>query len=165
MAKNIFQTLKRCPECCKQIEVTKIKEPHKCHHGKCPSCHDIVDLRNHQCFIKPIGKEEDKGKKKNKKTRKRHLKINPQASTYEELPLFAYADFEAMVNEDGTHLPILVCAQTSEDNIFHTFYGENCTEAFLKFLTQKTVDRYGEEREVLCLFHNLKGYDAMLLQN
>lgn len=67
-----------------------------------------------------------------------------------------------MVNEDGTHLPILVCAQTSEDNIF---YGENCTEAFLKFLTQNTVDRYGEEREVLCLFHNLKGYDAMLLQN
>ena len=35
---------------------------------------------------------------------------------YEEPPIFVYADYKAMISEDGTHLPICVCAQTSENN-------------------------------------------------
>ena len=55
---------------------------------------------------------------------------------YEEPPIFIYADFESMIAEDNTYIPVLVCALTSEDYTFETYYGENCTADFLNFLTQ-----------------------------
>ena len=109
--------------------------------------------------------KEDQRKKKTKATLKRHRKKNPLASVYEEPPIFVYADFESMIAEDNTHIPVLVCALTSEDYTFETYYGENCTADFLNFLTQLTEDEYGDPREVICIFHNLKGYDSMFLQH
>ena len=44
-------------------------------------------------------------------------------------------------------------------------YGENCTTDFLNFLTQLNEDEYGDPCEVICIFHNLKGYDSMFLQH
>ena len=63
-------------------------------------------------------------------------KKNPLALLYEEPPIFVYADFESMIAEDNTHIPVLVCALTSEDYNFETYYGENCTADLLNFLTQ-----------------------------
>ena len=77
-----------------------------------------------------------RSKKKTKATLKRHRKKNPLASVYEEPPIFIYADFESMIAEDNTYIPVLVCALTSEDYTFETYYGENCTADFLNFLTQ-----------------------------
>ena len=84
---------------------------------------------------------------------------------YEEPPIFVYADYEAMISEDGTHLPICVCAQTSENNTSYTFYGDDCSKQFLEFLTNLTEDQYKEPREVICIFHNLKGYDSIFIQH
>ena len=82
-----------------------------------------------------------------------------------EPPVFVYADFEAMLSADKTHLPILVCALTSLSDTFSCFYGSECTAHFLAFLTELTVDAYGEDRQVICIFHNLKGYDAVFLKH
>ena len=84
---------------------------------------------------------------------------------YEEPPIFVYADYEAMISEDATHLPICVCAQTSENNTSYTFYGDDCSKQFLEFLTNLTEDQYKEPHEVICIFHNLKEYDSIFIQH
>lgn len=70
-------------------------------------------------------------------------------------PVFVYADFEAILSADMTHLPILVYALTSLSDTFSCFYGSECTAQFLAFLTELTVNAY----------YNLKGYDAVFLQH
>lgn len=50
-----------------------------------------------------------------------------------------------MLSANETHLPILVCALTSLSDTFSCFYGSECTAQFLVFLTELTVDAYGEE--------------------
>ena len=163
--KKICDSLVQCPICRKEFQTSASKEPHQCYFDKCSVCHEYVKLTEHKCFIQPVATKEDQRKKKTKATLKRHRKKNPLAAVYEEPPIFVYADFESMIAEDNTHIPVLVCALTSEDDTFKTYYGENCTADFLNFLTQLTEDEYGDPREVICIFHNLKGYDSMFLQH
>lgn len=70
-----------------------------------------------------------------------------------------------MLFPDKIHLPILVCAATSLSDTIYSFYGSDCTADFLAFLTLLTVNEYGEDRDVICIFHNLKGYDLVFLQH
>ena len=85
-----------------------------------------------------------------------HRKINPDTSVYVDPPVFVYAYFEAMLTPGKTHLPILVCAATSVSDTIHSFYGPECTEEFLAFLTELTVNEYGEERPVICIFQRVR---------
>ena len=100
-AKNICMTLVRCGNCCKQFQPDP-QQLHRCYFGKCSICKEYVDLREHKCYIQPIPKQEDSPKRKTKAKLKMHLKINPEASVYEEPPIFVYADYETMISEDGT---------------------------------------------------------------
>lgn len=109
--------------------------------------------------------KEDERKEKSKKQLQYHRKINPDASVYVDPPVFVYADFEAVLAPDETHLPILVCVATTVSDTIHYFYGSECTEEFLAFLTELTVNEYGEERAVIFIFHNLKGYNSVFLQH
>ena len=59
--------------------------------------------------------------------------------------------------------PIMVCAESEEENDTHTFYGPTCTEEFFDYLDELCVDSDGDERSVIVLFHNLKGYDGMFI--
>ena len=120
-----------------------------------------MDLREHKCYIQPIPKHEDSPKWKTKAKLKKDLKINSEASVYAEPPIFVYVDYEAMFSEDGTHLPICICAQTSGDDTSYTFYGDDCSKKFLEFLTNLTADQYKVPREVICIFHDLKWYDSI----
>ena len=120
-----------------------------------------MDLREHKCYIQPIPKHEHSPKRKTKAKLKKDLKINSEASVYAEPPIFVYVDYEAMFSEDGTHLPICICAQTSENDTSYTFYGDDCSKKFLEFLTNLTADQYKVPREVICIFHDLKGYDSI----
>ena len=95
-AHQICQTLIRCPLCCKEIVTSELKEPHRCHYGKCHVCHEKLHLLKHQCFIQQIDPKDDGKKKKSKKQLLKHLKIKPSASVYVEPPVSVYADFEAM---------------------------------------------------------------------
>lgn len=142
-----------------------MKEPHRCYHEKCRICEKEVHVLDHQCFIQCVDPKEDERKKKSKKQFEYHRKINPDTSVYVDPPVFVYAYFEAMLAPGKTHLPILVCAATSVSDTIHSFYGPECTEEFLAFLTELTVNEYGEERPVICVFHNLKGYDSVFLQH
>ena len=108
---------------------------------------------------------EDFKEKKTKNLLEYHRGINPNASIYVDPPVFVYADFEAMLFPDKIHLPILVCAATSLSDTIYSFYGSDCTADFLAFLTLLTVNEYGEDRDVICIFHNLKGYDSVFLQH
>ena len=59
---------------------------------------------------------------------------------------------------------ILICAETEdEDDETLEFYGSNCTEEFMNHLDDLTVDEHGDERKVICIFHNFKGYDGMFI--
>ena len=141
-----------------------MKEPHRCHYDKCRISKKTVHLLDHQCYIQCV-KPEDFKEKKTKKLLEYHRGINPNASIYVDPPVFVCADFEAMLSPDKIHLPILVCAATSLSDTIYSFYGSDCTADFLAFLTLLTVNEYGENRDVICIFHNLKGYDSVFLQH
>ena len=75
-----------------------------------------------------------------------------------------------MLDEDGIHIPILIVAKTLESDEVFEFYGPECTGDFLAFMDELV---YGPEenlrskhelREVIGIFYNLKGYDAVFLQ-
>ena len=142
-----------------------MNEPHRCYYDKCRICKKEVHVLDHQCFVQCVDPKEDERKKKSKKQIEYHRKINPDASLYVDPPGFVYADFEAMLAPNKTHLPILVCAATSVSDTIHYFCGSECTADFLALLTKLTVNEYGEERPVICISHNLKGYDSVFLQH
>ena len=78
-------------------------------------------------------------------------------------PLFVYADFEATTDDQGFQTAILVGYETSESEECCTIYGTDCTERFVEELEGLAVDEDGDDRRVIVIFHNLKGYDGMLL--
>ena len=75
-----------------------------------------------------------------------------------------------MLDEDGTHIPILIVTETSESNEVFAFYGPECTGDFLAFMDElaygpaDSIRNWTDFREVIGIFHNLKGYDAVFLQ-
>lgn len=71
--------------------------PHRCYYDKCLICKKEVHVLDHQCLIKCVDPKKDEKKKKSKKQLDYHRKINPDASVYMDPPVFAYADFEAML--------------------------------------------------------------------
>ena len=80
-----------------------------------------------------------------------------------EPPLFVYADYEAVTDADGVQTPILIGYETSESNTCHFHDGEGCTAQFVQDMEALAVDQDGDDRHVIVLFHNLKGYDGMFL--
>ena len=79
-------------------------------------------------------------------------------------PLFVYADFEAMQNAEGVFVTNLLCYSSSEEATIHVLDGEDCTLQFLRDLDDlvDVLDSDGE-REILVVFHNLKGFDGMFI--
>ena len=80
-----------------------------------------------------------------------------------EPPLQVYCDYEAVTDAKGNQTPILLCAETDEDDETVSFYGPDCTSHFFDWLEELAVDQDGDDRDVIDLFHNLKGYDGMFL--
>lgn len=166
--KGLCQSFIRCGRCSKEFTPNS-QHPHRCCWEICKNYKEEVNLRNHTCFIQPVSVEEDIPRKKSKTKIKRQRKTNPHVSADEEPPVKVWADFEAMLDDYGTHIPILVMAETSLDDGVFKFYGKECTRDFLKFMDKLA---YGPEeenrnwddfREVIGIFHNLKEYDAVFL--
>ena len=127
------------------------------------------DLYNHQCFIQKLKKNEDDPKTKKVPSRevgdRRPLgpPKNGMVEVEREPPLFVYADFEATTDAQGFQSAVLVGYETSESDECHTIYGADCTARFVEELEGLAVDDDGDDRRVIVVFHNLKGYDGMLL--
>ena len=130
-----------CPTCCARF--LREKE-HACFEAKCPSCGEMKDLKEHQCYIQPEEEEEDG--------------LEP--------PLFVYADIEAMTMPNRQFQPNLLCYQTSEGEQ-DALWGEDCCWQFVQKLEKLAWIPAGKkkkkERPVIVLFHNLKGFDGVFI--
>lgn len=131
------------------------KYRHQCGWGECPFCQQQVDQTKHQCFIQPVDPEDDKPKLKkvnaNEVGSRHTVRTDEDGSCWvEELPpLFVYADYEAVTDDDGVQTPILVCCEEEEEDETHSFYGPTCTDNLFDHLDALSVDEYGDERRVI----------------
>ena len=76
-----------------------------------------------------------------------------------------------MLDEDGTHIPILIVGETSESyksmNCTATSVPEIFSPSWANWRTvppKKTGIGSSLEKSLIGIFHNLKGYDAVFLQ-
>ena len=144
------------------------KYKHKCGWDRCPFCDKVVELATHQCFIQPVDPQQDEPKEKKValgEVGTRAYRVDEKGDVWVELskPYLVFADYEAVTDADGVQSPILVCAEAEDEDMPHTFYGPDCSAEFMEHLDSLTVDAYGDERKVICIFHNFKGYDGMFI--
>ena len=75
-----------------------------------------------------------------------------------------YADFEAMQNAEGVFVANLLCCSSTEEEAIHVLEGEDCALQFLHDLDDLVdVSDSDQEREIIVVFHNLKGFDGMFI--
>ena len=177
--KSICDTYKKCPDCCHVYEldakVTRRNHrtpDHKCGWGECSICGQQVHLASHQCYIQRLPEDEDDPKLKRVSRDEVGTRpfLEPQEGDPDtrvwverDPPLQVYCDYEALTDAEGNQTPILLCAETDDDDDTKTFYGTDCTSPFFDWLEELAVDQDGDDRPVIALFHNLKGYDGMFL--
>ena len=129
-----------CPTCCARFNREK---EHACFEAKCPSCGEMENLTEHQCYIQPEDEEDG---------------LEPT--------LFVYADIEAMTMPNRQFQPNLLCYETSEGEK-EALWGEDCCWQFIEKLETMAWIPVGKkkkkERPVIVLFHNLKGFDGVFI--
>ena len=170
---SVCATYKRCPDCHILCRSLLQVERHTCGRAKCPSCKDIVPTETHQCFIQPIVDQVLSNRRENLRGAAAGLATlqansDPQEETeFEEEssspPLFVFFDIEAR-QETGVHQANLLCAETSESHEQFSFFGDSCVEQFLDWAYSLTrTNNPHVKRKVICLAHNLKGYDGYFI--
>ena len=65
--------------------------------------------------------------------------------------------------QEGNQTPILLCLEHDEIDDTHFFYGLNCTTDIFQHLESLAVDVDEDDRNVMVIFHNLRGYDEMFI--
>ena len=173
--KSQCQRLKKCPTCCKGYMVefnpkgNRTTPPHRCGHAVCEHCEKDVELSSHQCFIQKVKKSDDDPKTKSVPTNevRGRTPLGPPKKGMVEVerqpPLFVFADFESTTSSEGYQEAIMVGYETSESDECCTIYGDDVVARFVSEMEQLAVDEDGDDRNVIVVFHNLKGYDGMLL--
>ena len=92
-----------------------------------------------------------------------NVDVKGLAEVEREPPLLVYADYEAMTDAEGYQTATLICYETAESDTCHSHHGPTCTERFIADMESLAVDEHGDDRSVVILFHNMKGYDGMFL--
>lgn len=173
--KSTCQTHKRCPKCFKsyKVEFTSHGNPkgprHKCDHAICDTCDKYVNISLHKCYIQCLDPSEDAPKTRNvalDDVEDHHTVVSVNDSVAQVAkppPLFVYADYESISDENGVQTAILLGYETNESEECHLIYGEECTDVFFEALEDLATDEDGIDRPVIVLFHNLKGFDGMFL--
>lgn len=163
---SVCHTHKKCHHCHKTLIGNK---KHSCGKGKCPSCRKIVDLLTHKCFLQPADPQRRKRRKRKRdnETGSGNEEEEETRNPYEEgsgsreiVPLFMFADIEAM-QKDGVHEPNLLIAETDESDEIHGWQWVTCVEEFLSWLEEKRSE--DEQRTITVLFHNFQGYDSYMI--
>ncbi len=150
---SVCHTHKKCIDCRKIYSGYEIQYGHRCGYSECPSCKKYQDLRTHKCYIQNPDKIAEE--RRNRKRRR----DGTRAPTPEERdpPLFVAWDAEAM-QEDGEHVPNLICAMVSDTE--YKFEGESCVASFLECLRSLAQDN-----DVIAVAHNFQGYDSYFILN
>ena len=79
-------------------------------------------------------------------------------------PVFIYADFEAMQNAERVFVANLLCYSSAEEETVHVLEGEDFVLQFPNDLDDLVdVSDSDKEREIIVVFHNLKGFDGMFI--
>ena len=146
------QTHKTCKNCQAVYMVIKGKR-HQCGFSKCPVCTKWVFIADHKCFIQPVVEEQPEPTEEGG-----GCMVAPPP------PLLVYADIEAFQNEENVFIANLLCYSSDEEDTIHALDGEDCVLQFLQDLDDLTeVPESDKMREIIVVFHNLKGFDSMFL--
>ena len=149
------QSHKTCLKCFAEYNVIKGKR-HRCRFAACPSCKQVVDIQSHKCFIQPHVEKESQPEMDEEGNEKQPLPP----------PLFVWADIEAMQLPDREFEPNMLCYKTSESENIVTHKGKNCVSTFLHDMDEATdIPNDDRDRQIIIIFHNLKGFDGVFLIN
>ena len=78
--------------------------------------------------------------------------------------MFIYADLEAMQNVERVFVADLLCYSSAEEETVHVLEGEDFVLQFPNDLDDLVdVSDSDKEREIIVVFHNLKGFDGMFI--
>ena len=143
------------------------RKPHRCGMAQCPCCKEMVKIDEYKCFIQPSIPEENEAIESMDEWRVARREAEQQEKKLPlPPPLFVYSDIEALQLPDRTFQPILLYYKASDDYQIHDLYGEDCCLRFLYALDEMTdILDCEEERPVIIVFHNLKGFDGMFTLN
>ena len=163
--KKLCQRIKTCPRCCLRYDKSTSKKRHVCGTAQCYSCGEWHPLATHRCYIQP---EDDPDYIDQIAAEACGEDDESDNGQEKPPPLLVYADIETMLEEDGAFTPILLVYRTSEDEHFHVLKGEDCCVRFIQALDElgelKESDD-DERREIIRLFHDLKGFDGIFILN
>ena len=149
------QTHKTCLKCFAEYNVIKGKR-HRCRFAACPSCKQVVNMQSHKCYIQPHVEKESQPEMDEEGNEKQPLPP----------PLFVWADIEAMQLPDREFEPNMLCYRTSETETIVTHKGKHCVASFLHDLDEATeIPNDDRDRQVIIIFHNLKGFDGVFIIN
>ena len=117
-------------------------------------CQEFVSIQGHKCYIQPVVEDEEP----------EPTEEGGGCMVAPPPPLFGYADFEAMQNADGVFVANLLCYSSSKEATIQVLDREDCALQFLHDLDDLTeVPDRDDEREILLVLHNLKGFDGMFI--
>ena len=157
-ASNQCETHKTCRNCYAQYMVIKGKR-HRCGFTKCNVCRKYVNINDHRCYIQPVQEKEAEETEEPAEEGGSCMVAPPP-------PLFVYADIEAYQNEENVFIPNLLCYSSSEEEEIHVIDGDHCVLNFLQELDDLAdVPESDKDREIICVFHNLKAFDGIFIIN
>ena len=158
-ASNQCETHKTCRNCYAQYMVIKGKR-HRCGFAKCNVCKEYVYINDHRCYIQPVVQEKEEEETEQTEEGGGCMVAPPP-------PLFVYADIEAYQNEENVFVPNLLCYATAEEEEIHVMEGNHCVLNFLQELDDhaEVPDNNEQQRNIIVVFHNLKGFDGMFIIN
>ena len=155
---KLCQTHKTCLQCQGQYAVIKGKR-HRCGFAKCNVCKEYVYINDHRCYIQPVVQEKEEEETEQTEEGGGCMVAPPP-------PLFVYADIEAMKDHEGVFVPNLLCYSSSEEEEIHVIDGDQCVLNFLQELDDLAeVPDSEKQRNIIVVFHNLKGFDGMFIIN
>ena len=119
-----------------------------------PVCQEFVSIHDHKCYIQHVVEDEEP----------EPTEEGGGCMVAPPPPLFVYADFQAMQNAEGLFVANFLCYSSTEEETILVLEGEDCALQFLHDLDDLTeVTDRDDEREILVVFHNLKGFDGMFI--
>ena len=134
-SKTVCQTIRKCKQCGKAMDVRKLNSKGHICGKKCLTCGVILNEEDeHLCYIQKMEQPED--------------------SQYNHLLFF---DLECM-QEHGIHEPNL-CVVHDEEGEVGLFQGKDTVKEFCEWLLTK------EHQDCIVVAHNFQGYDGYFIQN
>ena len=177
--RSVCDTHKKCPDCRHVYELdSKVRrgatlrqaDTHKCGWVECTICENKVELATHRCYIQRLPENENDPKLK--RVKMQNVVCRPYIPDEKEEgyawverkpPLQVYCDYVASTDAERNQTPVLLCLEDDESDDTHFFYGPDCTADMFDHLESIAVDMDGADRDVIVIFHNLKGYDGMFI--